>query len=109
MTIFNPTSLNSTFHALSNASRREILRSIRENHQCTAGELVQLFDSSQPTISKHLKVLEQAKLVERKIEGRLHYFTLSVEGITEAEQWISRHLEFWNHSLDRLDKFLDEG
>ena len=108
MTIYNSVGLNSTFHALGDESRREILRSIRENNQCTAGELVKLFDSSQPTISKHLKVLEKAKLVERKIEGRLHYFTLCLEGITEAEQWMSRHLGFWNHSLDRLDKFLDE-
>lgn len=108
MTIYNSNSLDSTFHALGDASRREILRSIRKKHQCTAGELVELFGSSQPTISKHLKVLENAKLVERRIEGRCHYFTLSLEGITEAEQWISRHLDFWNHSLDRLDKFLDE-
>ncbi len=107
MAIRNSNSLDRTFHALGDESRRKILAIISHKQQCTAGELVNLFDVSQPTISKHLKVLEVAGLVVRRIEGRNHVFVLRVDKLKEADGWIKRHLVFWENSLDRLEIFLD--
>ena len=107
MAIFNSNSLDRTFHALGDESRRKILAMISRKKRCTAGELVDLFDVSQPTVSKHLKVLETAGLVIRHIEGRHHVFALGVDELKEADGWIKRHLVFWEGSLDRLDHFLN--
>lgn len=107
MAIRNSNSLDRTFHALGDESRRKILAMISRKQQCTAGELVNLFDVSQPTISKHLKVLESAGLVIRHIEGRNHVFVLRANELKEADEWIKRHLVIWENSLDRLERFLD--
>ena len=74
----------------------------------TAGELGALFDAAQPTISRHLRVLEQAGLVARRVEGRRHVFTLGTSRLKQANAWIDRHLAFWDHSLRRLGELLDE-
>jgi len=108
MTIQYSESLDNKFHALGDGSRREILALISKRKSCTAGEIVKLFNSSQPTISKHLKVLERAGLIVRHIDGRHHNFTIEANGLIEAETWIKRHLVFWENSLDRLGQFLDE-
>lgn len=74
----------------------------------SAGELGQQFRSAQPTISKHLKVLERAGLVERMIEGRVHRFRLRQEPLSEVERWIVRQQEFWTGAVDQLDRLLRE-
>ncbi len=107
MAIRYSNSLNLTFHALGDESRRKILAMISHKQRCTAGEIVDLFDVSQPTVSKHLKVLEAAGLVIRHIEGRHHIFALRADGLREADGWIRRHLAFWESSLDRLGHILD--
>lgn len=108
MAIQTNSQLDRAFHALGDESRRKVLEVISANEQCTAGELVNLFDSSQPTISKHLKVLEKAKLVIRSIEGRHHVFALNPDGLKEVNSWLQRHHKFWNNSLNKLDLFLDK-
>ena len=72
----------------------------------SAGELGQQFRSAQPTISRHLKVLEQAKLIERSVEGRVHRFRLRQKPLQEAGAWIERHQRFWNGALDQLETLL---
>jgi len=109
MTIYNNTTLDLIFHALSDKTRRKMLATISHQKSCTAGELANLFETAQPTISKHLKVLDKAGLVMRKIKGRHHYFELEPDALIEADEWINRHLEFWGSSLDRLDEFLNES
>ncbi len=74
---------------------------------CSANELRAPFDVAQPTISKHLKVLEKAGLVKRQIDGRVHRFSLDSNPLDDAEDWISRHRAFWEGTLDRLGAFLD--
>ncbi|HEY3594579.1 MAG TPA: transcriptional regulator, partial [Polyangiaceae bacterium] len=59
-----------------------------------------------PTVSRHLKVLEDAKLVERKVEGRVHKFRLREKPLQEASDWIARHREFWTGAIDQLDALL---
>jgi DNA-binding transcriptional ArsR family regulator len=76
---------------------------------CTAGELGEPFDISQPTASKHLRVLEHAGLLSRQVEGRTHRFRLMSKRLDEAEGWISRHREFWEGTLDRLSDLLNDG
>lgn len=107
MAIQYSNSLNRTFHALGDESRRKILAMISHKQRCTASELVELFSVSQPTVSKHLKVLEAAGLITRHIEGRHHLFALGADGLKEADNWIKHHLVFWENSLDRLGQLLD--
>jgi len=74
----------------------------------SAGELGQQFRSAQPTISRHLKVLERAGLVERTIEGRVHRFRLRQQALQEAGGWIARHQALWTGAVDQLVKLLSE-
>lgn len=101
--------LDRTFHALGDESRRRILATISRQASCSAGELVDLFDTAQPTVSKHLRVLETAGLLNRHIEGRRHFFTLNAAPLREADGWLERHLSFWERSLDQLGDFLDRN
>lgn len=74
----------------------------------TASELGSQFKSAQPTISRHLKVLEQARLVERRVEGRTHRFRLLQPPLREAGVWVERHQAFWNGAIDQLERLLAE-
>ena len=72
-----------------------------------------MFKSAQPTILKHLKVLEQAGLVERRIVGRSYRlrfrFRLRPEPLGEAERWIERHHQFWKSAVGQLERMLAEA
>ncbi|HEY2227595.1 MAG TPA: metalloregulator ArsR/SmtB family transcription factor [Xanthobacteraceae bacterium] len=100
--------LDLTFHALADGTRRSMIRTLAGGQTRSAGELGQQFRSAQPTISKHLKVLEQAGLLERTIEGRVHRFRLRQKPLREAEHWIARQQEFWTGAVDQLDRLLQE-
>ena len=100
--------LDRTFHALGDGSRRRMLATISRRGACSAGELGALFESSQPTISKHLRVLEQAELISRRVEGRRHVFALQPTRMRQAREWLERYLAFWKGSLDQLDELLQE-
>jgi DNA-binding transcriptional ArsR family regulator len=100
--------LDLTFHALADGTRRSMIRALAGGQTRSAGELGRQFRSAQPTISKHLKVLEQAGLVERTIEGRVHRFRLRQKPLREAEGWIARQQAFWTTALDQLDRLLHE-
>ena len=75
----------------------------------SAGDLGRRFQSAQPTISKHLKVLEEAGLVVRSVEGRVHRFTLRRKPPQEAEQWLVRHQAFWRGAVAQLDRLLSKS
>jgi DNA-binding transcriptional ArsR family regulator len=98
--------LDRTFHALSDPTRRSMIHALAEGQARSAGELGKQFSSAQPTISRHLKVLEQAKLIERSVEGRVHRFRLRQKPLREAGAWIERHQRFWNGALDQLETLL---
>jgi DNA-binding transcriptional ArsR family regulator len=108
MAIQSAAALDRTFRALADGTRRAIIRSLTRHETRSAGELGSRFHSSQPTISKHLKVLERARLIERVVEGRVHRFRLRRTTLEQAEQWIARHRQFWNHAVDRLEKVLED-
>ncbi len=83
-----------------------MLAKLATDGACTAGELGSPFESAQPTISRHIKVLEKAGLVQREIDGRVHRFRLVRRPLDEAETWIKRHTQFWESTLERLEGFV---
>ncbi|UVC19106.1 helix-turn-helix transcriptional regulator [Mesorhizobium onobrychidis] len=105
----NMASLDRTFHALADGTRRSMIHALARGEARSAGELGRQFRSTQPTISKHLKVLEQAGLIERAVEGRVHQFRLRREPLQDAQAWIARHQAFWTGAVEQLDRLLSEG
>jgi DNA-binding transcriptional ArsR family regulator len=101
-------SLDRTFHALSDGTRRSIIHVLARGEPRSAGDLGRRFHSAQPTISKHLRVLEEADLVARSVEGRIHRFTLRPKPLREAERWLARHDAFWRGAVAQLDRLLSE-
>jgi DNA-binding transcriptional ArsR family regulator len=101
-------SLDRTFRALADGTRRSMVHALARGEVRSAGELGRQFRSAQPTISKHLKVLEQAGLVERTIDGRVHRFRLRRKPLDDAAGWIARHRAFWTGAVGQLDKLLSE-
>jgi DNA-binding transcriptional ArsR family regulator len=109
VTIFNEmvkaSSLNATFGALSDPTRRAIVERLTRG-EATVGDLAEPFDMSLPAISKHLTVLEQAGLVERIREGRTRRCRLIDDPMREALEWIASYGRFWEGQLDSLETFL---
>src|SRR5688572_26002946 len=101
--------LDRTFRALSDGTRRAMIETLARGGGCSAGELGCRFNSAQPTISKHLKVLEEAGLVARRVDGRVHRFRLRRKPLQEAENWLARHQAFWTGAVDQLDRLLADG
>jgi DNA-binding transcriptional ArsR family regulator len=101
--------LDLTFHALADGTRRLMIHALARGETRSAGELGRQFRSAQPTISKHLKVLERAGIVERKVEGRIHQFRLRRKALEQAGRWIERHQAFWEGAVNQLDRLLAEG
>lgn len=100
--------LDRTFQALSDRTRRSMIHALSGGSVRSAGELGAQFRSAQPTISRHLKVLEGARLIERSVEGRVHRFRLRQESLEEAGEWIRRHQAFWTGAVDQLEQLLKE-
>src|SRR5215467_8654644 len=106
MAMLHATALDLTFHALADGTRRSMIRALAGGQTRSAGELGRQFRSAQPTISKHLKVLEEAGLVQRAVEGRVHRFRLRQKPLKEAEQWIAHQQAFWTGAVEQLDRLL---
>ncbi|HTV21202.1 MAG TPA: metalloregulator ArsR/SmtB family transcription factor [Polyangiaceae bacterium] len=98
--------LDRTFHALADPTRRSMIHALSGGTPRSAGELGAHFRSAQPTISRHLKVLEDAGLIERSVEGRVHRFRLCREALEHAGDWIQRHQAFWSGAVDQLEQLL---
>jgi len=107
--MYQGSNLNLTFHALADGTRRSMIHALASGKTHSAGELGRHFRSAQPTISKHLKVLERAGIVERKVEGRVHHFRLRRRALEQAGRWIARHQAFWEGAADQLELLLAEG
>src|SRR5260370_12004957 len=86
--------LDKTFHALAHPIRREMLAHLTHK-RFTVLEMAQLFDLSLNGVSKHLKVLEQAELIHREIQGRTHYFSLEAERLHEAAEGFGHYPAFF--------------
>lgn len=97
--------LSTTFAALADPTRRAILARLARG-ETSVGELGQPFDISGPAISRHLRVLEKAGLIERRAEAQWRFCRLRGEAMREASQWLERYRAFWDESLDRLVEYL---
>jgi DNA-binding transcriptional ArsR family regulator len=100
-----PDQLDRVFAALADPTRRAILARVA-NGEATVNELVAPFDLSQPTISKHLKVLERAGLVSRGREAQFRPVRLNAAPLASAAQWLGDYRRFWEESLDQLDVYV---
>jgi DNA-binding transcriptional ArsR family regulator len=76
--------------------------------EATVGEVTRGFGVSKPTISRHLKMLEEAGVVSRVIDGRIHRLVLRPEALAEASQWIEGQRERWERLFDVVGEYLDE-
>lgn len=94
------------FHALSNRTRRGMVRQL-SGGECSVGDLADPAEMSFAAASKHVKVLERAGLVNRRVAGRQHLCSLKPEPLKEASEWLSFYERFWSESLDRLAATLE--
>lgn len=99
--------LDATFAALADPTRRAILARLAEG-DASVSELAEPFDMSQPAVSKHLKVLEDAGLVRVGRDGRRRPRRFDPEPLTGARTWIEHHRKVWEQSFRRLDALLEE-
>jgi DNA-binding transcriptional ArsR family regulator len=96
---------NDLFRALAHPLRRGIVEQLAQG-PAPVGEATRGFGVSKPTISKHLKVLEEAGVVVRTIEGRTHRLSLDLDALGEAVDWIDRQRAIWERMFDVVDDYL---
>jgi DNA-binding transcriptional ArsR family regulator len=101
------TNLDLAFSALSDPTRRAIVARLSRGDAIVT-ELVEAFDLTQPTISKHLKVLERAGLISRGREAQTRPCRLEPRALEEAGAWIDRYRRHWNEAFDRLEAYAGE-
>jgi DNA-binding transcriptional ArsR family regulator len=99
--------LSATFAALADPTRRAILARLAKG-EATVTELAAPFDMSLPAISKHLKVLQRAGLVEQGRQAQWRPCSLKPEPLRDASEWIGQYRRHWEESLERLDSYLRE-
>jgi len=96
--------LDATFAALADPTRRAMLVQLAHG-EASVGELARPFDFALPTISKHLRVLERARLIEKRKDAAQRRCRLRLEPLNQASQWISKYTSFWMSTLDSLEQF----
>ena len=99
--------LDAAFGALSDPTRRAILARLAEG-EAQVTELAKPFRMSLPAVSKHLRVLEKARLIERHVEGRVHRFHVNPAPLQAAQSWIEKYQQFWERQLDALGRYLEQ-
>jgi DNA-binding transcriptional ArsR family regulator len=99
-------SLDAVFAALADPTRRTILSRLAAG-EASVNELAAPFDMSQPAVSKHLKVLERAGLIERDIDKQRRPARLKAEPMAAAVTWLEEFKQFWSSSFDQLDGLLE--
>jgi DNA-binding transcriptional ArsR family regulator len=99
--------LDSTFSALADPTRRAILAALAKRQKLSVGEIAAPFGISLPAISKHLDVLEDAKLVTRMKSGRMVICRLESKPMEAAMRWLSDYEKFWTLRLDALTAYLE--
>jgi DNA-binding transcriptional ArsR family regulator len=97
------------FEAVAEPSRRALLDVLAEGER-SAGELVAtLPDLTQPSVSRHLRVLREVGLVEVKPDAQRRIYALRADGFVEIDEWIDRYRRYWSDHLDALERHLETG
>lgn len=99
--------LDAIFSALADPTRRAILSRLTQG-EASVLELAKPFDISQPAVSKHLKVLERAGLIDRDIDEQRRPARLNANNMAMAAEWLETYKKFWTNSFDQLDDLLVE-
>jgi DNA-binding transcriptional ArsR family regulator len=107
MVKYSSRTLNHTFAALADPTRRRILAHLAQGDRCVT-HLARPHDMSLPAVSKHLRVLERAGLLRRRRYGRVHEMRLDAKPLKQAAQWVEEYRKFWEGSLDRLAAYLEK-
>ncbi len=101
----NTDHLSQVFSALADPTRRAILARLSKG-EASVNEIAEPFDITLPAVSKHLKVLEKAGLIERTRDAQYRPCRLQAAPLRDAANWIDHYRQFWEESFDRLDAYL---
>lgn len=99
--------LNATFSALADPTRRAILARLALG-EASVGVLAEPFDISLPAVSRHLKVLERAHLIAREKDAQWRRCRLTPQALQDVSDWVSQYERFWNRQFDSLANYLDK-
>jgi len=97
--------LDAIFHALGDATRRQMLRELAQGER-TVTQLAEPFEMSLAAASKHIKSLEGAGLIQREVQGRTHICRLDASPLARASDWLRFYEQFWSTRLDVLEGLL---
>ncbi len=97
-----------SFAALSDPSRRLILEMLAAEGELNAGEIGSRFEFTAPALSKHLKILREAELVNMEKRAQSRVYSVRPQGMQELAEWVQRMNEFWGTRIDRLEQLLRE-
>jgi DNA-binding transcriptional ArsR family regulator len=103
---FDDDRLDAILHALAHRTRRKLLNRLAAG-PAMVGELADPIDMTRAAVSKHLRVLECARLISRTIDGRVHRCALRPEALQEVERWLTTYRAFWTERLDALARFAE--
>ena len=95
-----------TFEVLAEPSRRRILDLLREGER-SVGDLVERVHLSQPGVSKHLRVLREAGLVDVRVDAQRRWYGLRADPLSEVDEWLEPYRRLWAGRLDALERHLD--
>jgi DNA-binding transcriptional ArsR family regulator len=98
---------NDAFTVLAEPTRRRILDELRVS-ECSVGDLVATLSVSQPTVSKHLKVLRDAGFVSRRTAAQHRFYRLEPAALASVDGWLAPYRRLWEHHLDALERHLDD-
>ena len=99
--------LDKIFSALSDPTRRAMLTRLRRD-ELSVADLSQPFDMTKSAITKHVKILENAGLLKRTIDGRVHYCRLEPKTLKQATAWLTFYEAFWDDKFNALEAFLNK-
>ena len=99
--------LDSTFAALADPTRRAILARLASRGEASVKELAEPFEMTLPAVSKHLKVLERAGLISRAVDAQRRPRRLEAKPLAVANQWLEKYREYWEGNYQRLDSLLE--
>jgi DNA-binding transcriptional ArsR family regulator len=98
--------METAFEIIAEPNRRAIL-SLLASSQQSVGEIERRLRMSQPTVSKHLRVLREAGFVESKVDAQRRLYRLNPEPLQEVDAWLAQFRQFWSHHVDALERHLD--
>jgi DNA-binding transcriptional ArsR family regulator len=102
----NQKQITAIFAALADPTRRRILVRLSDSGEGPVTALAKPFRISLPAVSRHLRVLEKARLIDRRREGRLHLIRVRAAGLKQAHDWMAQFAAGWDFSFDALDELL---